>query len=234
MANRPVIVEMKFFRNTSTRLSLALLPFLLCAQAPARAADALPRTCLDAAADAEKRFGIPLGLLSAIGEIESGRTAPSGKVEPWPWTIDANGNSLYLPNLPAAVKALSALQAQGTPMIDVGCFQVDLTYHPLAFATADAAFDPDANATAAARFLSDLHQRLGSWPAAVMSYHSASPAFGIPYRDRVLARWGGAPLDTDNDGAIQGGGIEAEVLVLLPATSPLPHVILPDSGSGTR
>ena len=234
MANRPVIVEMKFFQNTQRHLLLGLMTVLLHAQTPAQAADALPRTCLDAAADAEKRFGIPPGLLSDIGEIESGRTTESGKVEPWPWTIDANGNSLYLPNLPAAVKALSALQAQGTAMIDVGCFQVDLTYHPQAFATAGAAFDPDANAEAAAHFLSDLHQRLGSWPAAVMSYHSASPTFGIPYRDRVLARWTGAPLASGNDGATQASEIQAEVLVLLPATAPLPHVILPDGGIGAR
>ena len=34
-------------------------------------------------------------------------------------------------------------------VIDVGCFQVDLFYHPYAFTSLEEAFDPDANARAA-------------------------------------------------------------------------------------
>ena len=46
-----------------------------------------------------------------------------------------------------------ALQLRGVRAIDVGCFQVDLFYHPCAFANLDDAFDPDANAFVAARIL---------------------------------------------------------------------------------
>jgi hypothetical protein len=81
------------------------------------------------------------------------------------------------------------LLAGGTASIDVGCFQVNLRYHPDAFASLDEAFDPVANALYAARFLAGLRVRDGSWQAAVAAYHSATPEHGLPYRDRVLSAW---------------------------------------------
>ncbi len=145
---------------------------------------------MTAAAKAEKRYNIPPSLLAAIGEVESGRPDPlSGRTTPWPWTIDSAGYGAFFPDAKSAAQRLEVLQSQGVAPIDVGCFQVDLTYHPDAFATPAAAFDPDTNADVAARFLSSLYGRLGSWPAAVAAYHSATPLLGIPYRNRVLSFW---------------------------------------------
>ena len=67
-----------------------------------------------------------------------------------------------------------------------------MLYHPDAFMTLDQAFDPVANADYAAHFLVSLHDRLGSWDAAVAAYHSADPARGEPYRQLVFARWLGS------------------------------------------
>jgi hypothetical protein len=74
-------------------------------------------------------------------------------------------------------------------VIDVGCFQVDLFYHPHAFARLEEAFDPDANARAAARILS--LGRVGStgWNGAIAAYHSASPLLGAAYMRKVCAVW---------------------------------------------
>lgn len=150
--------------------------------------------CADAGRIAEQRFGIPRGLLLAIGHIETGRQGPQG-VAAWPWSVDAMGNSSYFRDRNEAIAAVAALQATRTNSIDVGCFQVNLYYHPKAFASLEEAFDPYANATYAARFLIELHERTGSWEGAVAGYHSAELKFGLPYRDRVLAEWGvlGAP-----------------------------------------
>ena len=52
-------------------------------------------------------------------------------------------------------------------MIDVGCFQVDLYYHPLAFSSLEAAFDPEANAHAAARILTRSRSAGASWETAI-------------------------------------------------------------------
>jgi hypothetical protein len=74
-------------------------------------------------------------------------------------------------------------------VIDVGCFQVDLFYHPYAFASLEEAFDPDANASAAARILS--LGRLGSagWDGAIAAYHSAWPSTAAVYLQKVHAVW---------------------------------------------
>jgi hypothetical protein len=148
------------------------------------------QACGAAASRAEREWRLPTGLLAAIGIIESGRRAPNGIVPTiWPWTINAGGRGFYHPSKAAAVDMVRGLQRIGVSIIDVGCFQVDLFYHPYAFASLEEAFDPDANARAAARILS--LGRLGStgWDGAIAAYHSASPLLGVVYLQKVRAIW---------------------------------------------
>jgi hypothetical protein len=144
--------------------------------------------CGRAATQAERDWRLPTGLLAAIGAVESGRRAPTGKFPIiWPWTINAEGRGFYQPSKAAAVGMVRVLQLRGVRAIDVGCFQVDLFYHPDAFAGLEEAFDPDANARAAARILS--LGRLGStgWDGAIAGYHSSTPLIGAAYLQRVQA-----------------------------------------------
>jgi hypothetical protein len=150
------------------------------------------QVCAQAGVLAERQFGIPDGLLLAVGRTESGRTSPDGAVAAWPWTINAAGTGRYLADQAQAVTTVQTLLASGTASIDVGCYQVNLQQHPAAFASLEEAFDPTANATYAARFLKALFSREGSWEAAVAAYHSMTPAHGLPYRDRVFAGWSGS------------------------------------------
>jgi hypothetical protein len=144
--------------------------------------------CQRAGLDAEHALNLPPGLLLAIGVVESGRRDPmTGRVAAWPWTITANGVGQAFESQAEAAAATRALQARGVTSIDVGCFQINLHHHPAAFTDLDEAFDPQANAAYAARFLSALRTRTGSWENAVAAYHSATPELGGPYRDRVLA-----------------------------------------------
>ncbi len=146
--------------------------------------------CRPAIARAERAYGLPDHLLAAIARVESGRRAPgSGAWQAWPWTIDAEGEGQFLDSKPAAIAAVRALQARGVASIDVGCLQVNLMHHPHAFASLDEAFDPDANAAYAARFLTQLYQQAGSWPQAAALYHSATPALAADYQRKVLAVW---------------------------------------------
>jgi hypothetical protein len=156
---------------------------------PARADDPL-RACASAAARAEAEWNLPAGLLSAIGIAESGRgDLAGGRPVAWPWSVNADGRGFYLSSKTAAIAAVRTMQAEGRRAIDVGCFQVDLFYHPGAFATLEAAFDPDANARAAARIL--VLARFGgdSWERAIALYHSASPLRGVVYLRQVQAVW---------------------------------------------
>lgn len=153
--------------------------------------------CEQAGQAAEQAFGLPAGLLLAIGRVESGRwSAGLQRTVSWPWSIDVDGTAHIFDNLDEAKRALLGL-AGGRHSIDVGCFQISLLYHPDAFADSEQAFDPVANADYAARFLVSLKDRLGSWRAAVAAYHSADPSRGGPYGDRVFATWSHGTVPTN-------------------------------------
>ena len=146
--------------------------------------------CRPAIAAAERAHAIPSHLLAAIARVESGRKDPiSGKKNPWPWTINADGQGSFYDDKPQAMAAATAMRPKVTRSIDVGCMQISLIQHPDAFATMDQAFDPVLNAEYGARFLRELYEKTGSWPKAVAMYHSATPDLGDPYQARVYAAW---------------------------------------------
>ena len=160
--------------------------------------------CERAGIEAEQAGGLPSGLLLAIGRVESGRwDAVRGRVIPWPWSIDAAGQPHLFDSKEAAMAGARGLHAASGSNLDIGCFQISMLHHPDAFADLAEAFDPRANAAYAARFLMSLRQRLGSWEAAVMAYHSAVPELGIPYRERVFAQWNGRPAEIAEPAAEQ-------------------------------
>ena len=106
--------------------------------------------CDTAIINAERVIRLPARLLGAIAEVESGRSNDKGVIRPWPWTINAEGRGQFFATKQEAVAAVRTLQASGVRSIDVGCMQVNLMYHPNAFASLDEAFDPPANALYAA------------------------------------------------------------------------------------
>jgi len=146
--------------------------------------------CRSAVAAAERSSGIPAHLLAAISRVESGRRDPvTGAVHPWPWTVNAEGEGHFYDTKAQAVAAVRGMQARGIQSIDVGCGQVNLMHHPDAFPNLDVAFDPQANAAYAARFLKELFAQTGDWNKATGMYHSATPELGADYRQQVLAVW---------------------------------------------
>lgn len=148
--------------------------------------------CMAAAAMAELEWGLPSGMLAAIGRMESGRFQPrTGRLEPWPWAVNVAGEGRYFASKVEAVADVAREQAAGVRSIDVGCFQVNLMHHPNAFADLENAFDPLANGRYAARFLTVLNANAGRWDIAAGQYHSAVPEIGGPYRQRVMAALNG-------------------------------------------
>lgn len=136
--------------------------------------------CDIAIAAQEGRAGLPPGLLRAIARVESGGN---------PWAFNGAGTSGYGSNREDAVARVRALHARGIRSVDVGCMQINLQHHPHAFRTLEDAFEPAQNVTYAVRFLGELHQRHGSWPAAIAHYHSATPERGGDYLRRVNLAW---------------------------------------------
>jgi hypothetical protein len=221
-------------------LALAACQITICGVVPGAQAESVA-DCEQAGRAAEQQFGVPPGLLLAIGRVESGRwDAALRRVVPWPWAIDVNGAGRQFDNGSQAVSATLAAQAEGQRSIDVGCFQINLLHHPDAFPNLNQAFDAPANAQYAARFLASLQERLGNWQDAVAAYHSATPELGVPYRQRVFTAWSGASAASEIVGRqfpgfpgirvwqpSPAGSAPAAVAIDALASPSLPRVITP-------
>ena len=131
--------------------------------------------CVRAILDAQDRYGIPGNLLLGIGLQEAG-TRRGGRLTVWPWAVNAAGEGRLFDTREAAMAWVRARRAAGVRSIDVGCLQINLRWHPDAFAALEDGFDPRRNADYAARFLLSLYRRTGSWTLAAGSYHSFTPA----------------------------------------------------------
>lgn len=129
--------------------------------------------CTSAILAAEQRYNIPGHLLLAIGLQEAGMRR-QGRVTVWPWSVNAAGDGRMFRSEAQAVQWVQAQQAIGVTSIDVGCMQVNLRWHPNAFASLQTAFDPATNVDYAARYLLNLYARTGDWMLAAGSYHSSS------------------------------------------------------------
>ena len=148
------------------------------------------RVCQGAIQSAEQTYHLPLQLLSAISITESGRIVPqTGHIAAWPWTINVGGAGYFYDTKEQAVAAVKGYQAKGIQSIDVGCLQVNLSFHPTAFASLDQAFDPVTNVTYAAGFLTRLFAQSHSWAMAAAAYHSQTPGLSDGYIRRVVAAW---------------------------------------------
>ncbi len=173
------------------RVQGSALAFLLLLMVTAHAAPAWnvqqAAYCADAITAAEHAHDIPPGILNSIAKVESGRPIASmGDIHPWPWTINADGQGLFLDSKAAAVAWVRQSLAHGAHFVDVGCMQVDLQMHPAAFRTLEDAFDPGTNADYAARYLRSLYAEAGgNWYIAIGLYHSHTPELAADYRDRV-------------------------------------------------
>lgn len=172
------------------RLLLLLVLLLPCRSARAVPVLAPEDPCAAAIGVAERAWNLPPRLLGAIARVESGRPM-AGAVIAWPWTINAEGEGHFFATREQAIAAVRDLQARGVRSIDVGCLQVNLMYHPQAFASLEDAFDPARNADAAARFLAGLKTAANGWLDAAGLYHSATPQLQAAYRARVAALWPG-------------------------------------------
>ncbi len=144
--------------------------------------------CLTATGEAEARYHLPHGLLSAISRVETGRPMPvTGERAPWPWSVNADGETLFFDTRAAAVAETARRLAAHAHFVDIGCMQVDISIHARAFASLTEAFNPAVNADYAARLMMSLHGSGHDWSGASRLYHSATPSLGTPYGGAVAA-----------------------------------------------
>tara|TARA_R110002167_G_scaffold234957_1_gene440202 strand:- start:520 stop:1197 length:678 start_codon:yes stop_codon:yes gene_type:complete len=175
----------------ATLLALMTAPAALATGTKAqKSRDMLQDDCRRITARAERAYGIPAQLLSAISMAESGYWYEAEKARiAWPWTVYAEGKGIYHPDRDSAQEAVADLRARGVSNIDVGCMQINLYHHGKAFDDVEQAMDPHRNVDYAARFLRRLHDRHRSWSQAVAHYHSSTVQFNRPYRQKVMKLW---------------------------------------------
>ncbi len=200
-------------------------------------ADSGQITCAQAGAAAEQAGALPANMLVSIGMVESGRADPlTGRVTPWPWTVNVDGAGHYFASKQDAVEFTRLAESSGAQDVDVGCFQISLQYHPDAFTSLDNAFDPAANAAYAAGFLHQLKAQTGSWNTAIADYHSAVPDLGLPYQRRVLAAWhglGSLPAGLGDIAAVADANAPDPFVIMKGPQAHLVRVITMDDPPGT-
>lgn len=130
--------------------------------------------CLAEILAAQQRYAIPGNLLLAIGLQEAGFNRRSG-LTVWPWSVNAAGEGRLFRSQAEALSWVRQRQAQGVTSIDIGCMQINQKWHPDAFPSLEAGFDPALNVDYAARFLRSLYDQTGDWMLAAGSYHSFNP-----------------------------------------------------------
>ena len=181
----------------STRPSLApaaaACTLLLSSGLPAREDPA--GLCLDAAASAASRTGVPYDVLLAITPVETGRDT-----RPWPWTVNFGGDGRWFDTAAEAEASAAEAVEQGATNLDLGCFQLNYRWHSEGFASIAAMLDPDENAMYAARFLAQHFARTGDWALAAAAYHSATPEYAERYKATFEAAYTGEAGATEAPG----------------------------------
>ena len=147
--------------------------------------------CMNATQKMEKVYQIKQHMLTTISNVETGRwNAEKKQKYAWPWTVNAQGKGTFFKSKAEAVREVKRLQAQGVKSIDVGCMQINLAYHPDAFASVEDAFDPQKNAEYGAKFLKSLYENNSKdWIKAAMAYHSSIPTKALKYKKKIVSTY---------------------------------------------
>lgn len=133
---------------------------------------------------AADRYGIPPGILYAVGLTETGN---KGSLQPNALNIE--GKAVFPRSRTQALADFDAARQQGKTLIDLGCMQINHRYHGAAFRSVADMLDPHRNVDYAARFLASLHAKHQTWSMAVARYHAGpdnDPAQKV-YVCRVIA-----------------------------------------------
>lgn len=116
---------------------------------------------------ASAKYGVPAGILYAVGLAETGR---KGSLQPNALNID--GAAVFPTSRNDALRRFETAATAGAKFIDVGCMQINHRYHGDKFAGVSDMLEPRRNVDYAARFLVQLKGRHQTWTMAVARYHA--------------------------------------------------------------
>ncbi len=125
------------------------------------------RSCEREMKRASAKYGVPLGMLYAVGLTETGRR---GSLQPYAMNIE--GKAHFAASVSEAKRVFEEARRSGARLIDLGCMQINHHYHSDKFPSLDSMLSPRENVEYAARFLKELKERHASWTMAVARYHA--------------------------------------------------------------
>lgn len=157
----------KAARAIYSRLVLMALAAAATSSTSVVAASAAANPCEPEIVRAADRYGVPVGILYAVGLTETGK---KGSLQPNALNIE--GKAVFPRSQAEAIAAFEAARAEGKTLIDLGCMQINHRYHGNEFRSVGDMLDPRRNVDYAARFLVSLHGRHESWSMAVARYHA--------------------------------------------------------------
>lgn len=130
---------------------------------------------------AAERYDVPAGILYAVGLTETGK---KGSLQPNALNIE--GRAVFARSARDALEEFENARRNGARLIDLGCMQINHHYHAERFASVRQMLDPRMNVDYAARFLTELKRRHGTWSMAVARYHAGPD--NDPAQKRYLCR----------------------------------------------
>lgn len=116
--------------------------------------------------------GIPSSVLYGVALAESGLKLKTGRIRPWPWTLNVAGVPRRYATRQACYKGLRFYLSHGVTSIDIGVMQVNWRYHRKKLVNPWRALDPVFNVRVGARILKDAYRKTKVWNKAIGRYHS--------------------------------------------------------------
>ena len=182
--SNPQETAMMTRRTTAAVLSLLASALAAICSSSVAIAAAATNPCEPEILRAADRYGVPAGILYAVGLTETGN---KGSLQPNALNIE--GKAVFPRSRTEALAAFASARREGKTLIDLGCMQINHHYHASHFRSVEDMLDPRQNVDYAARFLASLHARHETWSMAVARYHAGpdnDPAQKI-YVCRVIA-----------------------------------------------
>jgi hypothetical protein len=144
------------------------------------------KKCSNIFAHFENIYNLPEYTLHSISLQETRKAHSEHQIGiVWPWTVTSRGRGYHFNNRDEAITFAKLQIDAGNDSIDVGCMQINLKYHPNAFASIEEAFSPKHNVAYGAKLLKENYDRSKNWNAAIGLYHSAQEDRSMEYQKMV-------------------------------------------------
>lgn len=155
---------MKILKNT-------LLLLILVSSSSALANSGTGKNLFDRILE-EECSAVPRDVVMRVITHES-KSVYKGKVQPWPWTLNIDGQGYYFESYRLALLAAIKARKEGARRLGLGFGQIEWQYHSGRFSGLAEALKPRENIRAVCEILREAwsSKRVNSWNDAIAYYH---------------------------------------------------------------